>query len=133
MSIETIFTANEEHLRHLNPTAATDLFRELLRTEALRLPPGSCKINVPRQIYAKDGGIDGTVDADSRVTQSDIIAPGKNGYQIKSGKTFKPWLATDIKEELFGERRPLNRENLGQNIRACLEDNGTLRFSPYRN
>ena len=125
MSIETIFTANEEHLRHLNPTAATDLFRELLRTEALRLPPGSCKINVPRQIYAKDGGIDGTVDADSRVTQSDIIAPGKNGYQIKSGKTFKPWLATDIKEELFGERRPLNRENLGQNIRACLEDNGT--------
>ena len=125
MSIDTIFTANEEHLRHLNSIAATDFFRELLRTEALRLPPGSCKINVPRQINAKDGGIDGTVDADPLVTQSDIIAPGKNGYQIKSGKTFEPWQPSAIKEELFGDRRPLNRENLGQNIRACLEDNGT--------
>ena len=125
MSIDTIFTANEEHLRHLNPIAATDLFRELLRTEALRLPPGSCKINVPRQIYANDGGIDGTVDADPLVTQSDIIAPCNNGYQIKSGKTFKPWLQKEIKKEFFGDRRPLNRENLGENIRACLESKGT--------
>ena len=106
MSIDTIFTANEEHLRHLNSIAATDFFRELLRTEALRLPPGSCKkINVPRQINAKDGGIDGTVDADPLVTQSDIIAPGKNGYQIKSGKTFEPWQEAKIKKELFGKRR----------------------------
>ena len=124
MSIETIFTANEEHLRQLNPIAATDLFRELLRTEALRLPPGSCKINVPRQIYAKDGGIDGTVDADPLMTQSNIIAPGKNGYQIKSGKAFEPWQPSAIKEELFGGRRPLNRETLGKNIRACLENDG---------
>ena len=125
MSIDTIFTANEEHLRHLNSIAATDFFRELLRTEALRLPPGSCKINVPRQINAKDGGIDGTVDADPLVTQSDIIAPGKNGYQIKSGKTFEPWQEAKIKKELFGKRRPLNRDNLGESIRDCLEAEGT--------
>ena len=64
-------------------------FRELLWAEARRLGPGTCKINVPREINASDGGIDATVDADSRVTHSDIIAPGKNGYQIKSGKAFK--------------------------------------------
>ena len=125
MNYETIFTVTNEGLGRLNPTEAVLFFRELLWAEARRLGPGTCKVNVPSEINTPDGGIDGTVDADSRVTHSDIIAPGKNGYQIKSGKTFKPWLATDIKEELFGERRPLNRENLGQNIRACLEDNGT--------
>ena len=125
MSIETIFTAKKEHLRDLNPTDAEDLFRELLRAETLRLGPENFKINVPRGTNVTDGGIDATVDTNLIVTQSDIIAPGKNGYQIKSGKTFRPWLKSEIKEELFKNRTPLNKENLGECIQACLDADGT--------
>ena len=124
MNYETIFTVTNEDLGRLNPTEAVLFIRDMLWAEARRLGPGTCKINVPSEINASDGGIDATVDAGSLVTHSDIIAPGKNGYQIKSGKTFKPWLQKTIKKEFFGDRRPLNRENLGENIRACLENDG---------
>ena len=125
MSIETIFTAKKEHLQQLNSTDAVDLFREMARTEALKFPPGTCKINVPRQDNVADGGIDATVDTGSQVIQSDIIASGKNSYQIKSGKRFEPWQKSEIKEELFVDPRRLNRETLGKRIRDCLEDKGT--------
>ena len=125
MSIDTIFTAKKEHLRDLNPTDAEDLFRELLRAETLRLGPENFKINVPRGTNATDGGIDATVDTSLLATQSDIIVPGKNGYQIKSGKTFRPWLKSEIKKELFKDRTPLNKKNLGERIRACLDADGT--------
>ena len=125
MSIETIFTATKEHLYQLNSTDAVDLFREMVRTEALKFPSGTCKISVPRQDNVADGGIDATIDADSLVIQSDIIAPDKNSYQIKSGKRFEPWQKSEIKKELFGDRRPLNRETLGKRIRECLNAKGT--------
>ena len=125
MSIETIFTAKKEHLQQLNSTDAVDLFREMVRTEALKFPPGTCQINVPRQDNVADGGIDATVDTGSQVIQSDIIASGKNSYQIKSGKRFKPWQKSEIKKELFGDRRPLNKEKLGKRIQDCLEAKGT--------
>ena len=125
MSIETIYTAKKEHLRQLDSTDAVDLFREMIRAEALKFPPGTCKINVPRQDNVADGGIDATVDVDLLVTQSDIISSGRNGYQIKSGEKFEPWQKTKIREELFGDRRPLNRENLGKKIRECLDADGT--------
>lgn len=125
MSIETIFTTKKEHLRDLNPTDAEDLFRDLLRAETLRLGPENFKINVPRGTNVTDGGIDATVNTELLGTQSDIIAPGRNGYQIKSGKAFKPWLKSEIKKELFKDRTPLNKENLGECIQACLDDDGT--------
>ena len=125
MSIETIFTATKEHLRQLNSTDAVDLFREMVRTEALKFPSGTCKISVPRQDNVADGGIDATVDADSLMIQSDIIAPDKNSYQIKSGKEFKPWQKSEIKKELFVDPKRLNRETLGKRIQDCLADKGT--------
>ncbi len=125
MSVETIFTTKKEHLRDLNPTDAEDLFREVLRAETLRLGPENFKINVPRGTNVTDGGIDATVDTSLLVTESDIITPGKNGYQIKSGKTFRPWLKSEIKKELFKDRTPLNKENLGEGIQACLDADGT--------
>ena len=46
-------------------------------------------------------------------------------YQIKSGQSFSPWQKSEIKKELFGERTPLNKQNLGGSIRACLDASGT--------
>ena len=50
---------------------------------------------------------------------------GKNGYQIKSGKTFAPWQKAVITEVLFGRGNPINKENLGPGIQACIDAGGT--------
>lgn len=125
MNHDTIFTVKNEDLDLLDEDTAGEFFRKLLRAEALQLGPGTCKINVPQKPYVSDGGIDATVDANLAVAQSEVIASGKNGYQIKSGKTFAPWQEAVIKEMLFGRENPPDKENLGPGIRACIDTGGT--------
>ena len=125
MNHETIFTVKNEDLDLLDQDTAVEFFGKLLRAEALRLGPGTCKINVPRKPNVSDGGIDATVDANLAVTQSEIIASGKNGYQIKSGRTFAPWQEAVIAEELFGRGNSPDKENLGPGIQACIDAGGT--------
>ena len=124
MNSETIFTVKNEDLDLLDQGTAVEFFGKLLRAEALRLGPGTCKINVPRKPNVSDGGIDATVDANLAVAQSEIIASGKNGYQIKSGKTFAPWQEAVIREELFGTGNRPDKENLGPGIQACIDAGG---------
>ena len=45
-------------------------------------------------------------------------------YQIKAGRTFKPWQKSIIRKELFGTKAP-EQENLGESIRDCLDACGT--------
>ncbi len=129
MNRDTISTVKPEHLSVLGPSESVLFFRDLLWAEARRLGPGSCKIDVPSKINVADGGIDATVDADSSVPESEIISPGKNGYQIKSGTEFKPWQISQIRKELFGgTRTQITKDNLGLSIHACLsagDTNGT--------
>ena len=125
MNSETIFTVKNEDLDLLDQDTAVEFFGKLLRAEALRLGPGTCKVNVPLKPNVSDGGIDATVDANLAVTQSEIIASGKNGYQIKSGGTFAPWRKAVIKEELFGRGNSPDKENLGPGIQACIDASGT--------
>ena len=90
------------------------------------LGPGTCEINVPSETKIPDGGIDATVDADRLAKQSDIIAAGKNGYQIRSGTAFKPWRDGDIRKELFkkGSPKTPEKENLRESIKDCLDECG---------
>lgn len=125
MNRDTISTVRPEDLGWLGPAESTLFVRDLLWAEAHRLGSGTCQIDVPSEINATDGGIDATVDANLSVRQSEIIEPGKNGYQIKSGSEFKPWQKSQIRKELFGTpRTPTTKENLGPSIRACLDSNG---------
>ncbi|RKU23269.1 hypothetical protein C6500_02050 [Candidatus Poribacteria bacterium] len=125
MNRDTISTVKPEYLGWLSPAESTLFVRDLLWAEARRLGPGTCRIDVPSEINATDGGIDAIVDANLSVLQNDIIEPGKNGYQIKSGSEFKPWQKSQIRKELFGApRTPMTKENLGPSIRACLEGGG---------
>ena len=119
-----IFTVTNNDLNLLEPAKAVWFFRELLWAEARRLGIGLSQINVPIPINVPDGGVDATVNADLSATGSDIIKPGKNCYQIKSGQAFKPWQESVTRKELFGSDTPL-RETLGEGIRACLDANGT--------
>ena len=126
MNRDTVFTVRNEDLGRLDPTGAVLFFRDLLWAEARRLGPGTCRIDVPTEINVADGGIDAAVDADLSVPESEVIEPGKNYYQIKSGSEFKPWQKSVIRRELFGgARTPMRKEKLKPNIRACVETGST--------
>ena len=126
MNRDTISTVKPEHFSRLSPAESVLFFRDLLWTEARRLGPGTCKVDVPNEINATDGGIDATVNASLSIPQSEIIEPGKNGYQIKSGTEFKPWQKSQIRKELFGRpSTPMTKDNLGRSIRACFGADGT--------
>ena len=124
MNSDNIFTVTNEDLGRLDPAEAVLFFRELLWAEARPLGIDINKIHISDRIYVKDGGIDGTVVENCTATASGLIKTGETGYQIKSGKAFKPWQKSVIRKELFGEGPP-QRENLGEGIRACLDANGT--------
>ena len=124
MNFENIFTVRNEDLGRLDERTAIDFFQRLLWAEARRVGIEVSKINVTSRINVPDGGVDATVDEAQIATGSGIIKPGKTSYQIKSGQSFRPWQKSEIQKELFGERTPLNKQNLGESIRACLEEEG---------
>ena len=124
MNFENIFTVRNDDLGRFNERTAVDFFQKLLWAEARRIGIEISKINVSSRINVPDGGVDATVDEVQIATGSGIIQPGRTSYQIKAGRTFKPWQASEIKKELFGTKTP-ERQHLGESIRACLGDEGT--------
>ena len=124
MNHKSIFTVTNDDLGRLDSTKAVLFFRELLWADTRRIGIAISKVNVSTRTNVPDGGVDATVAAGSLVTHSDIIAPGNNSYQIKSGKTFKPWQESVIKKALFDTKTP-ERQHLGESIRACLDADGT--------
>ena len=125
MNEQTIFTVNNEDLGRLDERTAVDFFQRLLWAEARRIGIEISKINVSTRVNVPDGGVDATVDDTLIATGAGIIKQGKTSYQIKSGQSFSPWQKSEIQKELFGERTPLNKQNLGESIRACLDAGGT--------
>ena len=124
MNSDTIFTVRNDDLGRLDERTAVDFFQRLLWAEARRIGIEISKINVSTRVNVPDGGVDATVDEAQIATGSGIIKPGKTSYQIKSGQSFSPWQESEIRKELFGDRTP-EHQNLGESIRACLEDSGT--------
>ena len=125
MNQQTIFTVTNDDLGRLDQQTAVDFFQRLLWAEARRIGIEIGKINVSTRVNVPDGGVDATVDEAQIETGAGIIKQGKTSYQIKSGQSFNPWQKSEIQKELFGERTPPNKQNLGESIRACLEDGGT--------
>ena len=120
MNHDTIFTVRNEDLTRLNQNTAVEFFQKLLWAEARRLGIEISKINVSSQVNVPDGGVDATVDDVQIEEGQGIIKRGKTSYQIKAGTSFKPWQKSTIERELFDRKG-----NLGESIRACLDDNGT--------
>lgn len=124
MNFDTIFTVRNEDLGRLDPERAVQFFSELLWAEARRIGVEISKISVSSAVDVPDGGIDATVDEVQSTKGCGIIKPGTTSYQIKSGKTFQPSQESAIKTLLFGEGKVVNKETLGESIRACLDVNG---------
>ena len=125
MNQQTIFTVTNDDLGRLDQQTAVDFFQRLLWAEARRIGIEIGKINVSTRVNVSDGGVDATVDEVQIATGAGIIKQGKTSYQIKSGQSFSPWQKSEIQNELFGERAPLNKQNLGESIRTCLNAGGT--------
>ena len=124
MNQNTIFTVRNQDFTQFNQNTAVEFFQKLLWAEARRLGIEISKINVSSWVNVPDGGVDATVkDAQFEGGQG-LIKLGETSYQIKAGQTFKPWQKSEIKKEFFGEK-PTDGENLGESIRACLDNNGT--------
>ena len=124
MNRETIFTVRNGDLTELNQNTSVHFFQKLLWAEARQCNISISKINTPSQVNVGDGGVDATVDDVQIEKGQGIIKQGKTSYQIKAGKSFKPWQKSVIEKELFGKEKP-EIKNLGESIRACLCDKGT--------
>ena len=121
ISMDTIFTVATEHLEHLNPDEAVDLFRELLWAEATALGIGKNLVSVPTAITVADGGIDAEVTDAQVVGGQGIIKQGLTRYQIKTGD-FSPSNEANVKSILFRE----GSNELKSRVKSCLDRNGTL-------
>lgn len=108
-----------DDLNHLSPTEAVDLVRNLLRSEADASGIKSSAIDVPSNINARDGGIDGVVRDAEHDGKHGIIKKGTTTYQIKSG-SFRA-NASDVKDILFDKSGKLKSK-----ICDCFKAGGTF-------
>jgi len=119
----TIFAVTNGQLAYLAAGAAVELLGDVLRAEARRIGLPPTGISISSWVDVPDGGIDATVTAPASIVQGTVIAPGRTGFQVKSGTAFQPWQKSSIRRELFGNR-PVSRTNLGSSVRACLDADG---------
>lgn len=121
--METILTVSHKVLESLDATAAVRHFRNLLWCEARRSGLPSHKVVVSLDTNVSDGGIDAKIE-DIPNTES-LLINGNSYFQIKTGKSFKPWQSSSLKKELIGKARTKpTKELLGKTVKACLDTNG---------
>ena len=114
------FRVDPAQIDSLGPSGAVDLAARLVRADAAASGISPASIDVPSNIYAPDGGIDGTAINSPRQSLHGLVKKGTTAYQFRSGP-FAP--ARSIPDILLargsdGDVRP--------RIRSCLEDGGTL-------
>jgi hypothetical protein len=119
-----LFTASRSDLERLDQKSGIEFIANLLWAESRRINIPVSNISISYDVNVPDGGIDAQVDANTK-PQGDMIIDNLSCYQIKTGKNFLPQEESQIRKELFGSRRTIKRDNLGEKVRDCLEKNGT--------
>ena len=101
--METIFSVSHKALGSLTATAAVKHFRNLLWCEARKngLPLQQVVVSLDTNI--SDGGIDAKIEGDPNADS--LLIDGNSYFQIKTGKSFKPWQISSINQELVGKAR----------------------------
>jgi len=128
--METILSVSHKVLGSLNAEAAVKQFRNLLWCEARRIGLPLHRIVVSLDTNISDGGIDAKIEGDP---QSDsLLVRGNSFFQIKTGKSFKPWQISSLKQELLGKTRAKPAKALlGSAVTACLDKNGKYVLVTY--
>src|SRR5712691_3992554 len=123
--MDSIFTITHGDLNRFSPEEAVAQLSDLLWAEARRLGIPMSKVNISGWINMPDGGIDATVDETAGLSYSDLIKPGRVGYQIKADSSFSPWQKSKVQRELF-KTKTLHKRNLNERVRALLDAGGAL-------
>lgn len=122
-SAPTIFSVDPKRLGEMGPAEGTKVFCDLLRCEGKRLGIALHKIVVSLNTDVKDGGVDAKIEC--APTTDSLLVDGTTYFQIKTGASFKPWQASDLRRELFGKSsiKP-TLERLGKAVKHCLDEGG---------
>ena len=120
--MNTFFEATAEDVNRLSADECVDLLGRMLRADADGMGIPVTAITVTDGTVP-DGGIDAHVDWESP-NGGHLIVGTYPSYQIKSGKSFKPWQKEVIRKELFGGTR-LKPRGLGTETRRCFENRHT--------
>ena len=113
-----LFSVDPKTVASLSPYEAAAFAARLIRADAAAsgLPRGI--LNIPTNITAPDGGVDGTATGSPRESDNGLVKEGGTAYQFRTGR-FAP--GTSIPGMLFtgaGEIKP--------RIKSCLDEGGTL-------
>lgn len=123
--MSTIFSVEGRHIEILDSTPAAKIFGELLWAEARVTGLNTNNIHITPWENVPDGGIDAFVDPANISSPNGLIKAEKTCYQIKTGTSFKPWLESNIKGELFKNNSSTAKNNLKDGIKRCLDAGGT--------
>ncbi len=100
---------NPNLLGNLSAEAAVARFRELLHCEARYVGLRPDAVTISANLYVADGGIDAQVESVNSLPDDTFFKAGRNGFQLKTGTTFKPWQRSSLENELLtasGELAP---------------------------
>ena len=115
--------STKNHINQLPNEKCVEIFANALHGDAWQIQIPISDITFTMETTVPDGGIDASVE--TKLSRTGIlIVDSKTFYQIKSGKTFKPWQKSTIERELFDGKEP-TKDNLGSEIRRCFKNNGT--------
>ncbi len=117
MSIVGSFNPNI--LSNLSAEATVTRFRELLQCEARYAGLRPDAITISANLNVSDGGIDAQVDSTHSLPQDTFLKVGRNGFQLKTGTSFKPWQQSSLEKELLSKSGDLVSE-----VRRTLELDG---------
>ncbi len=116
-------TVTSDDLSKLNPDSSIHFFRELLACEARRTNVSVTSIQIsPEQIA--DGGVDCRIEFSNECPDwagnKKIVC-----FQIKSGKTCKPWNENWVKTKLLElKETETGHSQPGDEVVRCIEENG---------
>ena len=114
------FHVNPALVGALNPHDAVDLAARLVRADAAASGMSPASIDIPSNISAPDGGVDGLAMDSPRQSLHGLVKKSTTAYQFRSG-AFAP--ARSIPDILLARR---GDGDVKPRIRSCLEAGGTL-------
>ncbi len=121
--MNSLFGLTTTHLGNLGIEQSVEVFRDLLWCHAKKYGIPITKVHITTsRITVSDGGVDAKIDDDVTGVPEELLVSAGACYQIKTGITFKPWQANQLRKELFGAANTdINLGNLGNEVRRCLE------------
>jgi len=120
--MNTLFSLSTIQLQNISVPQSVEIFLDLLWCHAKKHGIPITKVHITSKNTVSDGGVDAKIDEDIPGATEGLLVNVGTSYQIKTGTTFKPWQASQLRKELFGSTNAeINPDNLGSEIRRCLE------------